>query len=237
MDNWHKIENNEYYLGVVLGTIRSLFTYIKSKLPVNSTNKELHRPFQPKEFVKAERFDKLIEHVSQEIKKKYLAKKKKLILQHRSKPQTQSTPSHRVVLNQCVIDYMTNPKAPGIKFNKGNGHITTQFALRELGKTSLYQDSFQGKQTGGIQKSFANYFKTSVAGGACMPDPCEVNGVSKKLRTLSQGMSETNEKLRKTIEHFRSITENAGLMSNRKQLAGNRTFYGGQNDFNGSVQL
>ena len=68
LDKWQEVEKNEYFLGLVLGVIRALFTYVQSKLPIASTNRVTHRKFGKLDITKAERFDKLIEKVSKNVK-------------------------------------------------------------------------------------------------------------------------------------------------------------------------
>jgi len=57
-------------------------------------------------------------------------------------------------------------------------------------------------------KNVAVLYRTSTAGGACMPDPNLVSGSSLKLKTLIKGMDEMNEKLRQTISNFQSFEGN-----------------------------
>ena len=99
--------------------IRSLFTYIKNKLPSNSTNRELHRSFDRKEVVKVDRFDKVFARTTDKIKKRHFSieRKNTHILETLSNRSKYSTP-RRSVINQCVRDVMLNPRANSIKFQR-----------------------------------------------------------------------------------------------------------------------
>lgn len=169
----------------------------------------------------------MIESVSQEIKKKYFVKKNYILEQTPAKQRAMSNMTHRPVFNQCVIDYKMNPRAPGIKFMKGNGDITNHFALKEQGNTTLYQNSYQGKQVQERTKSCSEYFKVSSA-VACMPDPCQMTGVTLKLKTLSESLNETNEKMRKTISYFKNLAENGAIRSPQRHYA-NSSIYSPHN--------
>ena len=92
--------------------IRSLYTFIKNKLPTKSTVRDTHAWFAQKDIMPAERFDKMIESVTHKIKTKYLLEKPKM----RQEPNT-TLPSPRTgMINRCVIDAMLYPKAGTIKF-------------------------------------------------------------------------------------------------------------------------
>ena len=76
-------------------------------MPINSTHRDLHRPYNKNDLMATERFDKLIENISQSIKAKYQA-----INEVKSNKPTQAlnpTPKNKVILNKCVIDQMLNP--------------------------------------------------------------------------------------------------------------------------------
>lgn len=93
-------------MGLVLGALRSLFTYIKSKLPIKSTHRDLHRPIKKNDVMATERFDKLIENISQTIKAKYQS----INESKTQRPVQTSLPTPKKVnLNKCVIDQMLNP--------------------------------------------------------------------------------------------------------------------------------
>ena len=70
----------------------------------------------------------------------------------------------------------------------------------------MYQVCYQGKNTQDKAKNVSHFYKTSSATGACIPDPQLINGNSMKLKTVIDGMNETNEKLRKTISYFKSLS-------------------------------
>ena len=74
------------------------------------------------------------------------------------------------------------------------------------GRSTIYQVSFQGKIAQDKSQNVSHFYQTSSATGACIPDPQLINGQSMKLKTIIDGMNETNEKLRKTISHFKSLS-------------------------------
>ena len=112
LDQWQSIEKDDYYLGIVLGTLRSLFTFIKSKLPINSTHRDLHKSYNRSEVMATERFDKLINNISQSIKAKYQSLNGTIT---QKTPQTSLPSPRKGVLNRCVIDQMLNPWSGMIK--------------------------------------------------------------------------------------------------------------------------
>ena len=71
LDNWQDIEQEDEYKGFAISAIRSLYTFIKNGEPNNSTNRVSFKWFKPSELVGVERYDKLIEEVSMNVKKQF----------------------------------------------------------------------------------------------------------------------------------------------------------------------
>lgn len=102
----------------MIGVIRSLFTYIKSKLPTDSTNRETYKKYGKLDIIKTDRLDVMANTIRSDIKKKYSLERSKAsnILETKSE-QRFYTPK-RNVLNQCVRDAMLYPLAGSLKFNQ-----------------------------------------------------------------------------------------------------------------------
>ena len=64
LDVWQSIQKEDYFLGVVIAVLRSLFTFVKNTEPDNSTNRSLHKKFKLSELGKIERYDKLMFKIS-----------------------------------------------------------------------------------------------------------------------------------------------------------------------------
>ena len=43
LDNWQAIQKEDSFKGLVLGTLRSLYTFVKNTEPSNSTNRVAHK--------------------------------------------------------------------------------------------------------------------------------------------------------------------------------------------------
>lgn len=75
LDSWQKIEQEDEYKGFAISAIRSLYTFIKNGQPNNSTMRVSFKNFKPTELVAVERYDKLIEEVSMNVKKQFFRPK------------------------------------------------------------------------------------------------------------------------------------------------------------------
>ena len=60
LDSWQKIEKDDHYISQVISTLRSLFKYIKNRVPPISVNRETHRKFLTNQLIKIERYDKML---------------------------------------------------------------------------------------------------------------------------------------------------------------------------------
>lgn len=95
--------------------IRSLYTYINSKLPTRTTKREHHRKFKKLDIIRTERFDKLIERVSSQTKQKYSSLDR---AQEITETQSLYATPRRGILNRCVIDAMLYPRAGSLRHNR-----------------------------------------------------------------------------------------------------------------------
>jgi len=59
LDSWKTLEKDDHYISKALGTLRSLYKYIKNRVPPVSLSKEVHHKFMQNQLIKNERHDKV----------------------------------------------------------------------------------------------------------------------------------------------------------------------------------
>lgn len=202
LDNWQTIEKEDWYKGIALSTLRSLYTFVKNHEPNTSTNRFMHKKFKPNELVKVERYDKLIEEVSQNVKGKFdkpkmnnfFNKRQRILVpsQLMKKKTERASDSYGRLASRALL----------MKFLKGQGNITSLNAPKELGAHSLYDDSYQGRASPDRGENVAHYFNMSCAAGSCIPDPMMTSLYSTKFNTMTSSMRKVQDRMAATIQNF-----------------------------------
>jgi hypothetical protein len=215
LDSWQEIEYEEYYKGLALSTLRSMNTYVQNHQPSTSTSRVSYKKFIKDELVKVERYDKLIEQVSINVRKKFALPKDDCFFDKRKifvpskviigKPK-RATDSYGRLASRRI----------SLKNQIGNGNITSQNAPRDLTIHSLYKDSYQGRLSPTQVSNYGNYFTISAGTGACIPDPKMMTQFQTKFKVFSNSMERMQNKMASTIGRFRDTPNRTGIVSQKE---------------------
>jgi len=216
LDKWQQIESEDAYKGMVLSTLRSLFTYVKIREPNTSTSRVSFKRINKKDLVKVERYDKLIEDVSQNVRRKFkmlpdstFINKRKIIVpsQVTVKHPKRTSESYGRIASRTI----------SIKNMKGNGNITSQNAPRDHTYNSFYKEWYQGKYSPNKLENYGNYYMISSGGGACIPDPKLMTLSQNRINGFSSSLQRTQNQLSQTLDKFHKMP-NVNSGSSQKKI-------------------
>ena len=164
--------------------------------------------FRLSELAKVERYDKLIEKVSKDVKNKLdQPKLSNCFEKHKNK----------VINYEKWIDLRSyhkrksfgrsHSKAEKLKFFNGSGNITSWNAPKDESYHSMYNDSFQGKASPDRGNNVAHYFTVSSA-GACIPEHKMITFYSTRLGSFSKGFQKFQRRIDDFISNKKTLNHN-----------------------------
>ena len=70
LDAWQALKDDQYYVSLVLTSLRTLFTVVRGLEPIRTSTKETYIKSEKEDQIPADRFDKLIASVEAQVKGK-----------------------------------------------------------------------------------------------------------------------------------------------------------------------
>lgn len=228
LDNWQKIETNEEYKKTLLDALSSLYTFVKSFLPANTTNRELFKKVDSTQRVKAERFDKLFDQVKMSVRNKFVQQKYSKILDSNRSIQS----AGRKKRSALKISNKPDPRKTMLKFFQGSGNILDLASVPPRHNATTYSDNHAGKASRSKSKNMKEFYSTTTVGMTVIPNPNTLKKTCTKFnryKSTLNSVDNVNHTLTKRMSNLREnrarrFTEGIGQSADFKYF--DTQFYG-----------
>lgn len=186
---------------LIINTLIALSSFIKGKMPTQTTQKVSFRNYDNSQIVKAERFDKLIDEVRMKVRDNF---KNMITIDHKSKPLQRQ---FKLTSALKRVSTKINPKVMKLKFLKGKGNITNLFQPHSPTKETTYQNFFEGKNSKVSSKNVGELFRTSRGAGSLIPDPTMISMNESRIKYFKNDLEKFDHKSaeRNRLSNMRSI--------------------------------
>jgi len=185
IERWINLNDEDYYKSLVLSTIVSIYTKIKSADPINSTNSDKYRWIDSKQVIKQPRFDKLLS-LFQKTEPKVVHMDGKAITYEDFRKKALCT-APATVKGDSV--YNINAKERKLDFIRGNSKMTQAFCNASDLKTTTYMDNHKTLPIDYGTIGFGKNWIFPSCSGVVIPDPIGQSCTKQKYSTYHKDLN------------------------------------------------